>query len=215
MNGHYTGAWAVDIEADGDLDIVLGSSEGRPIVLRNNGDGTFTAIYPFAGISGVRGLVWADLNGDGNPDASFIDGSGHLHVFLNERSGRFVEIPAPAGLGQIKAIAAGDASHTGILDLVAVKIDGAIVSLALRNDERTWDMTGSSQGLGSIELSSSRSPPAGCRLGQQWRHRPSVGSRIAGCRERCSGCIAMAWRHPWQLCACQQDRSSASGLRRK
>ena len=140
VNGHYTGAWAVDIEADGDLDIVLGSRDGRPTVLRNNGDGTFTAIYPFAGIFGVRGLVWADLNGDGNPDASFIDGSGHLHVFLNERSGRFAEIPAPAGLGQINAIAAADASHTGILNLIAVKNDGAIVSLALRNDERTWDM---------------------------------------------------------------------------
>ena len=30
LNGHYTGAWAVDIEADGDLDIVLGSATGAP-----------------------------------------------------------------------------------------------------------------------------------------------------------------------------------------
>ena len=41
-NARYTGAWAVDIEADGDLDIVLGANEGLPLVLRNNGDGTFT-----------------------------------------------------------------------------------------------------------------------------------------------------------------------------
>jgi Flp pilus assembly protein TadD len=46
----YTGAWAVDIEADGDLDIVLGSKDSIPTVLRNNGDGTFLAIHPFAGI---------------------------------------------------------------------------------------------------------------------------------------------------------------------
>jgi Tfp pilus assembly protein PilF len=140
VNNHYSGAWAVDIEADGDLDIVLGSSDGRTTVLRNNGDGTFTAIYPFTGIMGVRGMVWADLTGDGNPDASFIDGSGHLRVFLNERSGRFTEIPVPAGLGQIKAIAAADASHTGVLDLVAVQNDGAIVSLSLKSDGRTWVM---------------------------------------------------------------------------
>ena len=51
-NARYTGAWAVDIEADGDLDIVLGASEGVPTVLRNNGDGTFLAIHPFAGSLG-------------------------------------------------------------------------------------------------------------------------------------------------------------------
>ena len=52
----YTGAWAVDIEADGDLDIVLGAKDGIPTVLRNNGDGTFLPIHPFAGISGVTRL---------------------------------------------------------------------------------------------------------------------------------------------------------------
>ena len=41
LNAAYTGAWAVDIEADGDLDIVLGQTTGLPTVLRNNGDGTF------------------------------------------------------------------------------------------------------------------------------------------------------------------------------
>ena len=140
VNGHYTGGWAVDIEADGDLDIVLGSSDGRPLVLRNNGDGTFTTIYPFAGISGVRALVWADLNGDGNPDASFIDGSGHLRVFINERSGRFAEMPAPSGLGQVKAITVADASHDGILDLLAAQQGGGIVRLSLKNDGQAWDM---------------------------------------------------------------------------
>ncbi len=95
LNGNYTGAWAIDIEADGDLDIVPGAPSGVPTVLRNNGDGTFTPIQPFAGISGIHQLVWADLDGDGNPDASLIDGAGHLHVFRNERAGNFREIPSP------------------------------------------------------------------------------------------------------------------------
>jgi len=34
VNGRYRGAWAVDIEADGDLDIVLGADEGVPTVLQ-------------------------------------------------------------------------------------------------------------------------------------------------------------------------------------
>ena len=56
VNGSYTGAWAVDIEADGDLDIVLGKKDGPPQVLRNNGDDTFTVIQPFPGVSGVAGI---------------------------------------------------------------------------------------------------------------------------------------------------------------
>ena len=88
----------MDIEADGDLDIVLGTASGLPTVLRNNGDGTFTPIHPFAGISGIRQFVWADLNGDGNPDASLIDGAGHLHVFINQRLGNFAESTLPEWL---------------------------------------------------------------------------------------------------------------------
>src|SRR3984957_15394491 len=57
-NAAYTGAWAVDIEADGDLDIVLGKKDGAPQVLRNNGDDTFTPIHPFPGISGLLGFAW-------------------------------------------------------------------------------------------------------------------------------------------------------------
>jgi thioredoxin-like negative regulator of GroEL len=141
VNGRYTGAWAVDIEADGDLDLVLGSNTGEPTVLRNNGDGTFTAVSSFRGVTGVRGFVWADLNGDGNPDATFIDGANHLRVFANERSGRFSEVALPADIGQIKAIAAADASHRGVLDLIAVRSDGAVLRLAERLDESGWDST--------------------------------------------------------------------------
>jgi Tfp pilus assembly protein PilF len=141
VNGHYTGAWAVDIEADGDLDLVVASSAGLPIGLRNNGDNTFTPISPFAGISGVRGFVWADLDGDGNPDAAFIDGANRLHVFHNERSGRFIEIPVPTETGLIKTFTAADASHNGILDLLAVRDDGAILRLAEKSDGHAWDIT--------------------------------------------------------------------------
>jgi hypothetical protein len=138
LNARYTGGWAVDIEADGDLDIVLGSATGQPTVLRNNGDGTFTATYPFGGVSGVRGFVWADLNGDGNPDATFIDGGGHLRVFGNQRSGNFIEIALPSREINYKTVAAADALHDGVLDLVAVQSDGAIVRLAERLDDRGW-----------------------------------------------------------------------------
>src|SRR5580692_329125 len=138
-SARYTGAWAVDIEADGDLDIVMGAGEGIPVVLRNNGDGTFLAIHPFPGISGVRGFAWADLDGDGNPDAAIIDGSGRLHVFMNERQGQFRERPLPAGLPIVKAIAVADANNDGVLDLLAVQADGSIVRISRKNEGESWD----------------------------------------------------------------------------
>ncbi|HEY1648440.1 MAG TPA: FG-GAP-like repeat-containing protein [Terracidiphilus sp.] len=136
LSADYSGAWAVDIEADGDLDIVLGSAKGLPTVLRNNGDGTFTPIHPFAGISGLRQFVWADLNGDGNPDASLIDGNGMLHVFLNQRLGTFTEQALPANLGTIEAIATADANQDGVLALLAVQAGGSI--LRLSNADGNW-----------------------------------------------------------------------------
>ncbi len=139
IDAHYTGAWAVDIEADGDLDIVLGSSEGVPTVLRNNGDGTFLAIHPFEKISGLRQFAWADLDGDGNPDAAIIDGAGRLHVFMNERLGQFRERALPANLPEIKSIAVGDVNSDGILDLLAVGADGVILRISDKNQGEAWE----------------------------------------------------------------------------
>ncbi|HEY4904997.1 MAG TPA: FG-GAP-like repeat-containing protein [Candidatus Sulfotelmatobacter sp.] len=140
ISAPYTGAWAVDIEADGDLDIVLGAKDSAPTVLRNNGDGTFLAIHPFAGIAGLRGFSWADLDGDGNPDAAIIDGAGHLRVFVNERQGQFRERALPSGLPLVKAIAVADANNDGVLDLLAVQADGAIIRISDKNERESWDI---------------------------------------------------------------------------
>ena len=140
LNARYTGAWAVDVEADGDLDIVLGSPAGVPVVLRNNGDGTFTDIRPFPGISGVRQFAWADLDGDGNPDAAILDGSGRLHVFINERQGQFHERPLPASIAGVAAIAVADVDGDGGLDLLAAQDDGSIVRISDKNDGQAWEV---------------------------------------------------------------------------
>jgi tetratricopeptide (TPR) repeat protein len=138
-NAPYTGAWAVDIEADGDLDIVLGAKSGVPTVLRNNGDGTFLAIHPFAGVSGIRQFVWADLDGDGNPDAAIIDASGRLHVFVNQRSGQFLESSLLPNLQTVKAMAAADADGDGILDLLVLQTNGAIARLCDKDQGLRWE----------------------------------------------------------------------------
>ncbi|MBV8672454.1 MAG: VCBS repeat-containing protein [Acidobacteriaceae bacterium] len=139
LNAPYTGGWAVDIEEDGDLDLVLATMVGEPVVLRNNGDNTFTPLHEFPGVSGLRGFVWADLNGDGNPDVGLIDGAGKLHVFLNQRSGRFTEVTALPVAGQFRAVATGDVSHGGTLDLVALQADGEIIRLSDKVDGSGWE----------------------------------------------------------------------------
>ena len=139
VNGNYTGAWAVDIEADGDLDIVLGAKTGELTVLRNNGDDTFTPIHPFPGISGLQQFNWADLDGDGDPDIALIDGVGKLHVLSNERLGQFRERALPPNFPIVKAIATADVNNDSVMDLLVVENDGSIVRLTDKN-EQTWDV---------------------------------------------------------------------------
>jgi tetratricopeptide (TPR) repeat protein len=139
IGASYTGAWAADIEADGDLDIVLGSQSGTPAVLRNNGDGTFAVIHPFANVNGLRAFAWADLDADGDPDAALIDGAGRLHVFADERTGQFDERRLPADFPAARALGVADVNDDGVLDLLVVQADGAIARLSDRNEGRDWD----------------------------------------------------------------------------
>ena len=154
----YTGAWAVDIEADGDLDIVLGTKDGTPKVLRNNGDDTFKEIEPFAGISGLRALAWADFDGDGNADAAIIDGAGKLHIFHNERQGQFREVKLPDSLPTVKALGVADPDNDGVLDLIAVESTGTIATVSY-HDDNGWNVTPLVQIQGGSEAVS-----AGVRL---------------------------------------------------
>jgi tetratricopeptide (TPR) repeat protein len=139
LGASYTGAWAADIEADGDLDIVLGTKEGLPLILRNNGDDTFADIHPFAGVSGVMGFAWADLDADGDPDAALIDGAGKLHFFSNERQGQFRQRPLPADMKLAQAINVADANNDGVLDLVIAQTDGIITRLSDKNEGQEWE----------------------------------------------------------------------------
>ena len=138
LNSKYTGAWNADIEADGDLDIILGSSQGTPIVLRNNGDGTFINTEPFASIPGLTDFAWADLDADGDPDAALIDGAAKLHVFTNERQGQFTERSVPIG-SSIRAIGVLDLNNDGVLDLVVVQDDGTITRLSDKDQGAGWE----------------------------------------------------------------------------
>lgn len=139
VNGNYLGAWAADIEADGDLDIVLGSAVAKPTVLRNNGDGTFQTMEVFSSINGIKDFVWGDLDADGDPDATLIDGFGKLHVFTNERQGQFTERAVPADLAEARAISLAELNNDSVLDLAVVRNNGEIVRLSDKDHGASWD----------------------------------------------------------------------------
>ena len=139
INRKYFGAWSADLEADGDLDVVLASAEGAPVVLRNNGDGSFLEMQPFPGVSGVVSFAWADLDADGDPDAAFLDRSDKLHVFSNERQGQFSERSMPTDL-KASAMSIADINDDGVLDLVAVQNPGVIVRISDKDHGQGWDI---------------------------------------------------------------------------
>jgi hypothetical protein len=138
LNAAYYGAWQADIEADGDIDIILAPVSGTPLVLRNNGDGTWKAIDPFPGVSNVRQFAWADLDGDGNPDAVFLDAQGQLHIYMNQRAGLFRARPVPAGIGKVVAITVGAITSDGQISLLALKADGKIIRIADKDHGTDW-----------------------------------------------------------------------------
>jgi Tfp pilus assembly protein PilF len=140
VNGSDTGAWAFDFDLDGDLDVVLGTPRGEPIVLRNNGDGTFAHVQPFHGVDGMTRFTYADVDGDGVPDVALIDRNGKLLVFRNERLGAFKQRNVPPQLadGNLE-VAAGDVNADGLMDFVLLRNDFSIVRLSNRDNGNAWD----------------------------------------------------------------------------
>jgi tetratricopeptide (TPR) repeat protein len=126
VNADCFGAWTADIEMDGDLDIIVGVNGAPPLVLRNNGDGTWRRMEPFAGVVSLRAFAWGDLDGDGVPDAALLDAQGNLHLFENRQNGRFEPMEGPGGLGHLVALALGDVNGDGVLDLVTLDASGTI-----------------------------------------------------------------------------------------
>ena len=151
------GVWTADIEMDGDLDLVVGVHGAAPVVLRNNGDGTWKAIQPFAGVVGLRAFAWADLDGDGDPDAVLLDQDGTVHVFENRQAGEFRPMTGPRVAGVI-AVAVGDVNGDGVLDLVTLDARGSIGRASIRAgawDEQpigTWSELPAGQSAGTGHL---------------------------------------------------------------
>ncbi len=140
ISAPYAGAWAADIDLDGDLDIVLGAVEGPPLVLRNNGDGTFKELRSFPGAEKLRDFVYADLDSDGDPDAAMLDDNYRVKVFSNERLGTFRERVIPEDIGQIIQIEAADIDGDDSLDLLLLDTHVGLRRLSDKGGGAGWEV---------------------------------------------------------------------------
>jgi tetratricopeptide (TPR) repeat protein len=136
----YTGVWTADVDLEGDLDLVLGTPEGPPLILRNNGDGTFRVLRLFDGVVGLRAFAWGDIDADGTPDAVLLDATGTLHMYANQRAGQFETRALPQALGKVLAMTVADINSDSVLDLVVLQADGKIHRLSQTAEGTEWHL---------------------------------------------------------------------------
>jgi FG-GAP-like repeat/Tetratricopeptide repeat len=118
--------WTVDFDMEGDLDLVVALENSRTMVLLNTGDGSFVP-GPDLDVRLPRDLAWGDVDGDGDPDASFVDESGALQFLENRRNGRWAAARALAtGVSFVEIV---DFEGDGVFDLAVIQ-DGRPASVS-------------------------------------------------------------------------------------
>ena len=141
LQAAYHSALAADVDLDGDLDLLVSRAVGGPRFLRNNFDGTFTSQPIFPNVEGPLTIAWADYDHDGAPDAALLDATGKLHVFSNGRSGQFMRWSAAPPAEKLLTISSADTNDDGVFDIIALRDDGALLSLSDRHKQSTWVVT--------------------------------------------------------------------------
>ncbi|NGP76621.1 hypothetical protein G3570_08250 [Balneolaceae bacterium YR4-1] len=138
LDKSYKRSWSADIDLDGDLDLVMNPTEQPVVVLRNNGDDTFEVIDLFSQFTDPVAFLWADFDGDTDPDAAFLNADGSITVLINERSGRFTEVAdLPVG-EEVIDIEVSDIDSDTQLDLLAWDNEG-IQKIYYNSRDGSWN----------------------------------------------------------------------------
>jgi len=151
-----------DIDGDGDGDIYVSvfvsfaafksatfndqEHAKKNILLRNNGDLTFTDITDEAGVAGKQNTfhaTFANLDGDGDQDLILSQNTGEVEIFRNNGDGTFTDMPTYSGYGFWMGLAVGDYDQDNDQDIyvsnIGTSIPDFLTSGDLKDDQ--WQNT--------------------------------------------------------------------------
>jgi len=129
--------WAIDFDADGDLDLLVARDGLPPQLLRNNGDGSFTPLDTFGDFPEIRAIAWGDFDNDGDDDLALLDTKGKLLISWNERAGHFAK-PVPITDAPAIALTLADTAHDGVMRVLALSAEGVINSFDFDRTKQAW-----------------------------------------------------------------------------
>jgi tetratricopeptide (TPR) repeat protein len=118
--GPYVSAAFVDADHDGDLDIFVAGPTN--VLLRNNGNGTFSDASQTAKVASMhdaRAVVPTDFDNRRDVDLLVLNATEPPALFSNMRDGTFHDVAKDAGLtgkGSFSSVAAGDVNKDGFTD---------------------------------------------------------------------------------------------------
>lgn len=145
LGGFPRATIVTDIDADGDLDIVVANPGNKNILLLlNNGDTTFVTgdSYPVEGYP--MAVISGDLDGDLDTDLAVLDSEGSVQVFRQEGKKRF----SPSGSYKVPdyafSISSSDLDSDKDLDLIV--LSARVTTILLNDGKGRFDATLSYKG---------------------------------------------------------------------
>jgi tetratricopeptide (TPR) repeat protein len=168
VSGHAVAIVPTDFDNHRDVDLLVVTHDGPPVLLKNLRDGSFTDVAAAVGLgsasadgAGLTAVAAGDVNKDGYPDFFFGRAQGPGVLALSDR-GRFVITPAPGSAQSALAGIFVDYDNDGLLDLLTWSSDGPHLARNLGTswtDETAAALSGS--GSRRFSIASSRGLGAG------------------------------------------------------
>jgi len=160
---HAVAIVPTDFDNHRDVDLLVVTRDGPPVLLKNLRDGSFSDVASEVGLrpasadgAGFTAVAAGDVNKDGYPDFYFGRAQGPGILALSDR-GRFVITQAPSSARSAVAAIFVDYDNDGLLDLLTWSTDGPHVARNLGtswSDETASALAGS--GSRAFSIASSR-----------------------------------------------------------